>query len=207
MGEEALRNRVRELAPGLGKDAPPWEPPALSDFMPYIRVTAFDQTLSHCGYARLEVFPADEIALPSLHLMNQGTININSKRSGFNGTWDKGLQLRQRLEHLPFDPSLGVIVIEHPLVGPGYRPESALVAGYAICDYAGCVVDSMSARQVSKIMVGNPHHDKAEIAAAVARYIPASQVRSWSEHSRDAAAMALAYLYNRKKLAMAEKDG
>lgn len=191
---EELRPQVRARA---GKPEEPWRPPELDDFLTDRWVLSFDQTLGAAGYAELIRDVTGHI-----YVRRQATLHPKTERKGFEGTWEKAMELK-RLLGLTFRPGwmasdihLYDILIEHPLVGPGHRPESSLMAGYVICDWAGRLVRSYSARHVSSVMCGNPRHDKKEIAAAVARYIPESSSRQWSEHSRDAAAMALAHLFN-----------
>jgi Holliday junction resolvasome RuvABC endonuclease subunit len=195
---EQLRARVRTAL--AGKEAPPWQPPGLTDFLPLRRVTAFDQSLSHTGYVTLWLEADGEICI-----LAHGTVHPKTGARSFERSWDLTWQLARLVGEAMGTAYPGDIIVEKPLIGPGHRPESALLAGYAIHQWALAQWQqwplSSSARHVSSVLCGNPGHDKKEIAAAVARYLPESAGRGWSEHTRDAAAMALARLYDLKRVA------
>jgi hypothetical protein len=189
---ETLREIIRDKS---AKSAPPpWQPPAVSDFAWDRLVLSFDQSLSATGYAHLEVRAG------AVLVHDKGTLHPHADgQVSFRGTYaraaDLGCLLHRKFLY-PYPCRTGDVLVEQPLIGPGKRPESALLAGYVIYDFFDGLVTVCPARHVSSVLCGNPHHDKKEIAAAVARYIPGSAERSWSEHSRDAAAQGLAYLHD-----------
>ena len=85
-----------------------------------------------------------------------------------------------------------VIAWEAPAVR-GHRLESSLIAGLQVYEASHRAGTVISANHASSLLCGNPLHDKQEIAAAVLRYVPGSDARTWNQHERDAAAIALAY--------------
>jgi Holliday junction resolvasome RuvABC endonuclease subunit len=188
---EELRPKIRA---GQRKSPPPWQPPVLGDFAPDRLVTAFDQTLSHCGHVSLATGRSGD---PAIIVVQYGTLHPKSRRNGFLMSWDRAMELRHLLHAAyPDYIGLGTVIVEQPLVGPGHRPESALLAGSVIYTWQAGAVVTYSARRAGSVLCGDASHDKKKIAEAVARYIPESADRTWSEHTRDAAAMALAWLYD-----------
>jgi hypothetical protein len=180
---------------------PEFIPPWAMHFCKNIMVSAFDPSLLHAGFVRL-CWPAGNDA-PLV--LDHATINLATPLKGFMATWDLAEQLDRSITGL-FERTIGEsswIAIEGPPVGGGdlRRRESALIAGsviYRVAVSRRCSFSPLQPRHISKVLTGTdkPLDRKKEIAEAVARYIPDSVNRSWSEHQRDAAAVALTFLYD-----------
>jgi Holliday junction resolvasome RuvABC endonuclease subunit len=173
---------------------PPREPPQFTDFARDVYVLGFDAALRHTGWIKAVWYSG--ASLPAV--LARGTINLKTDVRGYMGTWDLALQLHDEItsvwaeHHRTGDP----VALEAPPVGGGYRTESSLMAGFQVYDISNGNVHVLAANHVSSVLVGNPYHDKAEIAAAVLRYFPESGSRTWSEHQRDAAAVVVTLLYD-----------
>lgn len=177
---------------------PEWQPPSLASFAPVAgcEVIAFDPSLSSTGYAWLRV---------GLRIMvlSKGTLRGKSEKTGYLSTYEKALSIRQQLNgvlaRIPLlvdgEPVRMSVAWEAPAVA-GYRTESSLIAGYLVYEATGgaCEGVILNANHISSVLCGNPRHDKKEVAAAVARYIPESAGRTWNQHERDAAAVGLTHL-------------
>jgi hypothetical protein len=177
---------------------PPFEPPRMADLAERTQVLAFDPSLSNTGWVALCRVSHE------IRIEGRGTLRPETGRDGYMGTWEK---FRQLADELRSDMQLSSVLIwsarsivwEAPPVGPASRPESSLLAGAALWQFYSprrereeLVV--MSAQHASSVIIGNPRHDKGEIKAAVARYVPESEGRSWNEHQRDALLLGLAQL-------------
>jgi Holliday junction resolvasome RuvABC endonuclease subunit len=192
---EAVRRRIRQTLARTAR--PDWQPPQLSDFGYYRTVLAFDAALRNTGWVILVSTPSRGISV-----IDHGTIRMTTLETSYLATWDLAVSLKQevcqvmRRQLAPVDD----VVAEAPSVGGGHRTESSLVAGLQVWQEArehGKPLIPVAADHASSVLCGNRSHDKKEIAAAVARYVPGSAKRDWTEHERDAAAVALAYLYDR----------
>jgi Holliday junction resolvasome RuvABC endonuclease subunit len=189
-----LRGRLRERR----KPAPPpWKPPPLLAFRGFLRLLAWDATLSHCGYVLLE---------RTHHLVvihDRGTIHPKTDLTGYLSTWEKGRLLQAEIRGVQADHKGVTQVVESPSVA-GSRLESSLVAGLLVwletVGPAGTGCAQVSATHVSSVLLGNPRIKSAErkkmIKEAVARYVPGSEARPWNEHERDALAVGLTHLYD-----------
>ncbi len=185
---ERLSGRKRKPAP------PPWKPPILGEFRHYVKVMAFDPSLGNLAWVSFE------IRTYRVCIMEKGTIRPKTERTGYEGMWDRAQQANSALAALTgrFAGSIDEWVCEPPLVGFGRRKESSEIAGTLV--YMNCPdrrrFHAVPARHASSVLTGNPHHDKAQIRDAVARYIPDAATRQWNEDERDAAAAGLTYLWD-----------
>jgi hypothetical protein len=188
------------LAGGRRKSAQEtWEPPGFHDFAPGLPVMAFDGSLGNTGWLLLT-------AGLGIKVSAKGTIRPETDLDGYRGTWERAAQLREELErlgHLAIGASY--IAVEAPMVAGGHRTESSLVAGLQVWQWAAHRAGvsrrlDVGATHVSKVLLGDARvgRDKRKnaIKAAVARYIPGSDERTWNEHERDAAAIALTVLHD-----------
>lgn len=201
-------NEMDRLRGKLSKGKPRgklFEPPRLLDFAPGIHVLAFDPTLTNCGWVRLEIKLDD--GQPWLQVWGHGTIRPRTDEKGFMATWDKARYLNDELALIIRRASRwpgSVVVCETPWVGSGgHRTESALMAGSVVYLYAGELFRPVSAQHAYSVLCGGRRpatsQAKKDIAVSVARYILDSAGRGWNEHERDAAALALTYLYDLNK--------
>ncbi len=189
--------KVRER---LGRAAvtvpPPWQPPQLGAFPQGAEALAFDPSLSSTGWAWLRV------AESRVQVLNKGTIRSATAETGFMGTYQRAHCIARELAgifravplYVNHETAQVYRAWEAPSVGGGHRTESSLIAGYLVWEASRGAGTAVQANHVSSLLCGNPRHDKKEIAAAVARYIPESATRQWNEHERDAAAVGLARL-------------
>lgn len=195
---EQLRGQLqtRRKAPA----APAWRPPQLADFYHRMKVLAWDATLSHCAWARLEA-TEEEILVHA-----KGTIHPHTQRTSFLGTWDKAYELQSEVGKVLLDVGYGAHrVVEAPLAaGTGSRSESSLIAGLLVWmdDPKKCTV--VSATHVAAVLLGDHKIKSAErkkaIRAAVIRLAPQAAGRNWNEHERDALATGLTHLYDERRL-------
>jgi hypothetical protein len=176
----------------------PWEPPQLADFRRDHETIAFDPSLSSTGWVHFCV-----TAAAGLQVYGHGTLRASSDRTGYWGTYDKALQISDQAQDALITAAQKALrrgrtadrVWEAPAVR-GHRTESSLIAGYAVWQASGCHGTTVNAQHASRVLCGNPRHDKKEIGAAVARYVPETARRPWTEHERDAFAVGLAYLWD-----------
>lgn len=208
MTDQALSQSVRRRLAEARKPPKEWSPPTLADLAGNVEVLAFDPSLLHTGVVSL-CLVRGEIALDAIMVHFNGTINLSSELAGFKRSWDLAHKLREHLgKHVPVMMSPHYVAIETPAVS-GMRTESSLLAGcqvWSVFSYLGDRRRLIQANHVSAVLCGNPGHDKKEIAAAVARYIPDSTGRHWSEHQRDAAATGLTLLHDLQQ-EMRRRDG
>jgi hypothetical protein len=171
-----------------------WTPPEGFDFRP-CRVLVFDPALSNTGWVKFRVSWLGRKA-PRFAVEERGTLRVKTDQPGYLGTYDKASRMRGLIQevvwreqgyHLPYD-----IAWEAPAVA-GRRLESSLIAGFLVYEAANRVGTAVSANHASYQLTGNPSHDKRAIAAAVARYVPESEGRTWNEHQRDALAIGLSF--------------
>lgn len=197
---EETRQRLRVGAAAARKSAPQrpaWHPPGITDFVPDVRVMAFDASLTNVGWVVLVV--RDRVIVEG-----KGTIRPKSEDDGYMGTWQRAWHLRKRLweENLILRYMLNPDVlkaVEAPIVGPGHRPESSLIAGMTVWMEADhCEV--ISPTHVSAVLLGDPRIRSAErkpaIKAAVCRYVPEAAGRDWNEHERDGLSVGLIRLFD-----------
>jgi hypothetical protein len=142
-------------------------------------------------------------AAAGIRVCGHGTLRASSDRTGYWGTYDKARQISDEAAVTLDEASVkarhrGCALFrawEAPAVR-GHRTESSLIAGYAVWEASGCEGTTVNAQHASRVLCGNPRHDKKEIGAAVARYVPETARRPWTEHERDAFAVGLAYLWD-----------
>jgi hypothetical protein len=197
---EETRQRLRTGAAAARRHAPsrpPWHPPAVCDFLPEMRLLAFDASLTNVGWVVLVA--KDEVVVES-----KGTIHPADRGAvGYMSTWERARSLKQALWDVGLvvrymrDPGT-LKAVEAPAVR-GHRTESSLVAGMTCwleCDE--CAV--ISATHVSAVLLGEPKIEsrqrKKAIKAAVGCYVPESLKRTWTEHERDALSVGLTRLFD-----------
>jgi hypothetical protein len=189
-----LWDELREQVAGqLDRRDEPWAPPELDDFR-RCKVLAFDPSLSATGWVHLRVSRIE--AAHRISVLARGTLRIRTAETGYMATYERASRLRCLVDEVVWReqhynwPS--VIAWEAPAVR-GHRLESSLIAGLQVYEASHRAGTVISANHASSLLCGNPLHDKQEIAAAVLRYVPGSDARTWNQHERDAAAIALAY--------------
>jgi len=189
-----LWDELREQVAGqLDRRDEPWAPPELDDFR-RCKVLAFDPSLSATGWVHLRVSRIG--AAHRISVLARGTLRIRTAETGYMATYERASRLRCLVDEVVWReqhynwPS--VIAWEAPAVR-GHRLESSLIAGLQVYEASHRAGTVISANHASSLLCGNPLHDKQEIAAAVLRYVPGSDARTWNQHERDAAAIALAY--------------
>ena len=183
--------RARRTAPAR----PPWHPPAVTDFMPGLRMLAWDASLANAGWVMFQVTSRVEVEA-------HGTIHPAQEGDGYMGTWQRMKSLQSALWDHPHlirwmqDPGI-LKALEAPPVGGGHRKESSLIAGGVVwgeCDECAVIVPT----HVSAVLLGRPRILKAErkpaIKAAVLRFVPEAASRGWDEHQRDALSVGLTRL-------------
>lgn len=120
---------------------------------------------------------------------------------GYLGIWHKAAQADRELKQLIGcrAPVVFHIACEAPWIesNPGMRTESTLIAGTLVyINTPPGLIRPVSAQHASVVLCGTRHHDKKEIAAAVARYVPESATRKWNQDERDALAVGLTCLWD-----------
>jgi hypothetical protein len=186
------------LAGGRRKTrAEAWEPPQRSDFAQGVVVFAFDGSLGNAGW--LSLWCADSVIM----VRRKGTIRPVTDLDGYRGTWERAIQVNTALLGLVDEEFAQAdwIAVEAPMVAGGHRTESSLIAALQVWQWADPAKRmDVGATHVSKVLLGDARVSrdkrKAAIKEAVARYIPGSDERTWNEHERDAAAIALTVLYD-----------
>ena len=179
---------------------PQWQPPGLEEFETCKQVLAFDASLSNVGWVSLRVL-ADPLRVD---VSAKGTIRSVTDQRGFLETWAKAVKVTAALKELAYYFALADYVpVESPSVGGGYRTESSLIAGLKVWEEAPADKRfAVSAQHVARVLCGDARipadRKKQAIRGAVARYIPGSESRSWNEHQRDAAAVGLTHLWDRR---------
>ncbi|MCW2929900.1 MAG: hypothetical protein JWM19_862 [Actinomycetia bacterium] len=196
---ERARGQIR--AARKAPPAPSWRPPVLADFLRGQRVLVFDATLSHCGWALLEV-------LDRVVVHGKGTISPVTSQVGYLGTWDKARMLQERLAPIlrwaayDFGPGMPrtKTVVEAPSVGGGSRTESSLIAGMLVWMTSPEDCAAVSATHVSAVLLGDSRvrstERKKRIREAVIALVLEAAGRNWNEHERDALATGLTHLYD-----------
>lgn len=199
-------DRLRSRLSGGKPKGAPFEPPHLWEFRLSRCVLAFDPTLSNCGWVIIEVCPAMALAgSGGITVRDRGTIRPSTSLNGFAATWEKARQLNEQLSVVILRCSAKYgcqdIACETPWVGGGgHRTESALIASTLVYLYSGEYFRPVSSQHAYKVLCGGRRpataRAKKDIALSVERYIPESSGRTWNEHQRDAAALALTFLYD-----------
>jgi Holliday junction resolvasome RuvABC endonuclease subunit len=200
-----ISNRLEAFAAGKveknkPKPAPEWIPPTIEDFAWGIRIQAFDQTLTNTGYVQVEVGEWDPpINGPGVRIWDTQTIRpkpdpfLRSFAEKFDRQYQLAAELTKIIECT--DP----VVFEMPAVH-GFETESSLLAGSAIYDVAmenqGKRPTMVSKNHVGSVLCNDPKAKKPEIKKALMRYLPEV---AGNEHTRDALAIGLTYLYDLKK--------
>lgn len=185
-----VRRQLRAVMAGMDE---PWRPPALIDFASGKHVIAFDQTLTSTGWIAMHTWHPGVITVEAY-----GTLRPRTGYQGFMATWDKARQLWKLAHDVLYEwqQASTIHVLEHPLIGPGSRTESSLVAGSVLYSVTMGEVVPVASRHAKKVLTGKPDAGKREVAEALARYIPESRTRRWNEHIRDGAALGLAHLWD-----------
>jgi hypothetical protein len=199
---EGARAQLRTRKPAPVR--PQWNPPALVDFLPLKAIIAFDASLLNTGWASVMSYGN------RLDVLGHGTIRPKTPATGYMATWERARLLEQGL----WDAGLVVrfircddvlMALEAPSVGGGHRTESSLVAGLTVWQHAPGKCAVVSATHVSAVLLGDPkvksEQRKPAIKEAVARYVPESAGRDWTEHERDALSVGLTRLFDLREAA------
>jgi hypothetical protein len=178
---------------------PEWTPPRLEDFQWRVPVQAIDQNLTNTGVIRLRI-----VGYGTTDVLFRETIKPEPAwpLDGFSDMFERAYLLRNELVSRLVSMDT---VIETPAV-QGYHRDSSLLAAQACWDAVrglswGTRASLVSKQHVGKILCNDPKASKAQIKAAVCRYIPeaAKSTDGWNEHTRDAVAIALTRLYDLKR--------
>lgn len=156
----------------------------------HVRVLAFDQTLTNCGWA---VYDAPEQTVEAC-----GVIKPEPAYpcKSFELTFEKARLLEEGLvkvltEHAK---TVDVIVMEMPAV-TGYRTESSLMAAekiLTVCRNLGLAKPVMVARNTAAAVVaGNGKATKQQTSQVVNEIVKNRPKAPWNEHVRDAVLLAL----------------
>lgn len=159
--------------------------------LPYdVRVLAFDQTLTNCGWAVWDAWTQKVEAC--------GCIKVESRYpyTGFDLTFEKARILEEALTKVLNEQALAVdtIVMEMPAV-TGFRTESSLMAAeklLTVCRQLGLPKPLMIARNTAAAMVaGNGKATKQETSEVVNSIVKDRPKSPWNEHVRDAVLLAI----------------
>lgn len=197
----SLEEKAAALKAGTKRSKkPPWVQPTLDD-LAYGTVLAFDQTITKTGFCLLSHRPSGlvvhdrgkmvEVAVPDL--------------KGFADTLQRATWMAQRIRNLILsgkaEHTTMVVVHEMPAV-VGHRLESSQMAALGVS--LAC-----EERYVPRVMVSKQHvaavlcppddrYGKPAITRATCQFLD-TKGRDWNQDSRDALALALTYLYDRKQ--------
>lgn len=192
---------VKGVTTAKAKRTSTWQAPALDRFA-YGTVLAFDQTYSKTGFVVLSHRPS------GLKVHRKGKIVEPPlpDLKGFADTIQRSVWMTERIHNL-----IQETLLEHPTAqiahempaAHGHRIESSLIGAIAIhlaCERLPRPKPAMVAKQHVAAVLCPPSDrgGKPAIKRAVNRYIDTS-TRDWVEDSRDALAIALTYLYDRKQ--------
>lgn len=194
---DTIRKRTSEF---LARQSDPkvWTRPEPPDFLWGKPLQVLDQSLGNCGLVRFEITDDGMIIVWAVMTLRP---KIDPEYTSFRASYEKTFWLREQLvgELLPI-----TTVMETPAVG-GHRIESSLLAGYAVWDVVRDSQDQppamVSKRHVGLVLCNSADASKSEIREAVGWYLPASLASSggWNQHTRDALAIGLTYLYDLKR--------
>lgn len=196
---EGARSQIR-ASRKPAPQRPAWKPLELSGLRLYLPVLAFDASLANTGW--VVMFAMED----RVHVQCHGTIRPQSPDDGYMGTWRRAAELRDALlassAFLAHRRTRGLIAVEAPPVGAGYRKESSLVAGFMVYQtFPGVAV--VSPTHVSAVLLGDPRirsgERKKRIKDEVCRLIPEAAGRDWNEHERDAASVGFVMLHDLKE--------
>jgi hypothetical protein len=201
---EAARTRLRATRQAAPQ-RPVWQPPGWDDLFQRRVIIAFDASLVNTGWVLFRAW------LAGVDVIGHGTIRPVTEETGYMATWERARQLEAAL----WDESLVIrcmrdeetlMAVEAPPVGGGlHRTESSLIAGLTVWRQAPGKCAVVSATHVSAVLLGEPgirsRKRKPAIKAAVARYVPDSSGRGWTEHERDALSVGLTRLFDLKEAA------
>lgn len=196
-----IKGRLEAFAAGKKPEpVPEWTPPTLEDFAGSIRVQAFDQTLTSTGYVQMEIDAWTSIL--EIKIWAKDTIRPKPapELRSFAEKFERQYQLAGELTKIIgcTDP----VIYEMPAVH-GFETESSLLAGSAVYDVTmenqGKRPVMVSKNRVGSVLCNNPGAKKPEIKQALVRYLPEVAERTWNEHTRDALAIGLTYLYDVKR--------
>lgn len=184
---------------------PSWVRPTLEDFYAVPgQLLCFDQTLTSTGVAILRYDPDYGIGVDYTTVLSART-DLESHE----GTYAKAKDIeelvgREIARFRLYSANPRRIVYERPPV-TGFRTESSLLAGYAVAKHGGDQASMVSNNHMKAVLLGPkpksaPAWTKAHVKAAVETYVlPPEPGMPWNEHTRDAVALGLTYLYDEKK--------
>lgn len=206
---DELRARVNAAALNKGKPKrsakKEWRAPTWEDFANGL-VCSFDQTFTNTGWVIFRKRDSE------VEVIDRGTLREPPVPGlkGFEDTLQRAEWMCERIATIPpkavacEDVLTGeecVFVHEIPAV-QGMRIESSLLGALGVRQAVTALPEPRK-----RIAVGNQHmkvvmlpmemrHEKRFITTAVNRY---TDTRGWNEHTRDALALGLTYLYDAKR--------
>lgn len=200
--DEVLR-AIRRHAEEVKKKPPKstWVPPKPEDFTPAYTILCFDQTLSNCGWALLDV-EADY----TISVLDSGTIrppDLSHRVQGFESIFAKSVGISREIRDLlkRMNGKHYRVVLELPSV-VGYRTESSLVAAVTICVALGEMNELMptfvSRQSAAAVLCGDRHASKSVSSQFVNEMVGDRHLTGrgqWTEHVRDAVFVGLRSLY------------
>ena len=199
--------RLATMADALkaGKKAPrkkkEFVPPDISDFAPG-HVLAFDQTFSKTGFVHLW-FNGTTLAILRRGVILEPPI---PDLSGQEDTLQRATWMAERIRNIHSECSNAImdngnlVVLHERPATSGYRIESSLMGALGIwLALSPRRPEIVSSTHVRAVLTGQAHsRAKSLITAAVNRYI---DTKGWNADQRDALALALTYLYDKKQAA------
>lgn len=174
-----------------------WQPVTHQDLAPGM-VLAFDQSLSSTGWVVLVVDSTGTEIRECGTLKNEGDPLKGSARS-----LARFSEMIPEVTRVLIVNSCATVVHENPPAASSVsRPESSLLAAAAIhaaCAERGNAPHSVQAQHAKKVVTGNGNARKPDVASAVKALTWIRGVdRLKNEHQRDALAIALTFLVDKK---------
>lgn len=196
-----IPGRLEDFAAGKRPEPKPvWRPPTLDDFVWDLSVQAYDQTLVNTGYVKFEITTVDGV--PLIRIRERQTFRPKPEigLGSFTEKFERK-RLLSRMVSEVVDPD-SETAAETPAVA-GWETESSLLAASAIYDVAMAAQGRrpvlVSRNHVCSVLCNDPRASKADVRKAISRYLPQVITRDWNEHTRDALAVGITYLYDLKK--------
>lgn len=179
-----------------------WVQPVLDD-LAYGTVLAFDQASTKTGFCLLTHRPSGITVHRHGKLVEPPVPDLK----GFEDDLQRATWMAERTENILVEAALEhptlVVVHEMPAVR-GPRSDSSKMAALGVrlaCSRHGYKPTMVNKQHVAAVLCPPDDRDgKPAIGRAVQHLIDAAS-REWNQDSRDAAALALTYLYDRKKRA------
>lgn len=178
-----------------------WQAPVLAD-LAYGTVLAFDQTYSKTGFVVLSHRPSGLVVHRKGKLVEPPLPDLK----GFADTIQRSVWMTERIHNV-----IQEVTLDHPTLqiahempaAHGHRIESSLIGAIAVnlaCERLRLRKPTMIGKQHVAAVLCPPDDrgGKPAIKRATMRYLD-TNTREWVEDTRDALAIALTYLYDRKQ--------